>query len=159
MPLVMSEAWAWWVALGIIAAVVEVLSPVFGFILVTLAVIPPALAAGMGMPVWAQFLIFAISLVLSLVFMRPRLIARLAPAPGLSSSSLELVGQRGRVVEPIDPVIGGGRVSVGATDWAATSDAAIEVGHDVVVTRQDGVVLSVKPYESVDTGTGKSSSD
>ena len=137
--------WALWVALGILAAVVEVLSPLFGFIFVSVAVIPSAILAASGLSVWWQLAAFAVSLILMLAFVRPRIIARVAPAPGLPPKHLELVGQRGRVIEALDPVTGAGRVHVGPTDWAARSATPIAAGSDIVVLRQDGVVLEVAP--------------
>ena len=134
--------WAMWVVLGLLAAVIEVLSPLFGFIFVSVAVIPPAVLAASHAPLAWQLAAFAVTLFLLLVFVRPRLIA---PAKGLPSTAQALVGQRARVTETIDPVTGTGRISVAGHDWAARSQAPIAVDRDVVVIRQDGIVLVVEP--------------
>jgi membrane protein implicated in regulation of membrane protease activity len=137
--------WAMWVLLGLLAAVVEVLSPLFGFIFVSVAVIPPAVLAASHAPLTWQLAAFAVTLLLLLVFVRPRIIARVAHSPGLPSSQQALLGQRARVTEAIDPVSGTGRVVVAGHDWAARSRAAIAVGQDVLVVQQDGIVLEVEP--------------
>lgn len=134
--------WAMWAVLGLLAAVIEVLSPLFGFIFVAVAVIPPAVLAALQVPLAWQLAAFAVTLFLLLVFVRPRMIA---PAQGLPSSAQGLVGQRARVTEAIDPVTGSGRILVAGHDWAARSQRPIGLDRDVVVTKQDGIVLEVEP--------------
>jgi membrane protein implicated in regulation of membrane protease activity len=99
-----------WLTLGILAAVVEVLSPLFGFILITVAALLAALLAVFGLSVSVQLLVFALTLLFLLVIVRPRVVARLAPARGVPDRTDQLLGQRGRVVEALDPVMGTGRV-------------------------------------------------
>ncbi len=137
--------WAMWVVLGLIAAAVEILSPAFGFIFVAVAVVPPAVLAASHVGLAWQLASFAVTLILLLVFVRPRVLARVAPAQGLPSTAQALVGQRARVTEAIDPVTGTGRILVAGHDWAARSATPIAVDRDVVVIRQDGIVLEVEP--------------
>lgn len=140
--------WAVWIAIGIATAAVEVLSPVFGFIFISVAVLPAALAAALDAPLAVQLVAFVVTLVLLLVFVRPRLIAKVAPAPGLPPGSAALVGHRARVTEAVDPVTGTGRVTVAGADWAARAADPITVGTEVVVRAQDGVVLVVETHRS-----------
>lgn len=133
-----------WLSLGILAAVVEVLSPLFGFIFITVAAFLAALLAVFGASVSVQLVAFAATLLLLLLIVRPRVVARLAPARGVPSRTDGLLGQRGRVVEVVDPVLGTGRVIVAGHDWAARSDAGIPIGADVIIRRADGVVLEVE---------------
>jgi membrane protein implicated in regulation of membrane protease activity len=58
--------------------------------------------------------------VLSLVFLRSRLVSRLG-APGVPSRAQTLVGKRANVTVDINPILGTGRVNVGGEDWAARS--------------------------------------
>ena len=133
-----------WLSLGILAAVVEVLSPLFGFIFITVAAFLAALLAVFGASVSVQLVAFAATLLLLLLIVRPRVVARLAPARGVPSRTDGLLGQRGRVVEVVDPVLGTGRVIVAGHDWAARSDSGIPIGADVIIRRADGVVLEVE---------------
>lgn len=133
-----------WLTLGILAAVVEVLSPLFGFILITVAALLAALLAVFGLSVSVQLLVFALTLLFLLVIVRPRVVARLAPARGVPDRMDQLLGQRGRVVEALDPIMGTGRVIVGGADWAARSVEGIPLGAEVVVRRADGIVLQVE---------------
>lgn len=133
-----------WLLLGIVAAVVEVLSPLFGFIFVTVAAFLAALLALAGMSVSVQLLVFAAALLLLLAVVRPRVVARIAPARGVPGRTDELMGQRGRVVEAVDPVLGTGRVIVAGHDWAARSSHVIPIGADVIIRGADGIILQVE---------------
>lgn len=132
-----------WLVLAILAAIVEVLSPFFGFIFVTVAALVAGVLGALGLSVPGQLLVFGVSLFVCLALIRPRLIARIAPAVGVPSRTDRLLGARGRVVEPIDPIEGTGRVLVDGTDWAARSTLALPVGADIVVCGADGITLEV----------------
>jgi membrane protein implicated in regulation of membrane protease activity len=130
-----------WLMIAMAAALVEVLSPLFGFIFGT----PAALvAAGLALflPLPAQIVAFAGTLLGSLLVVRPRLASRLN-AKGLPTRTQMLIGKTGQVTVPIDPIAGHGRVLVAGEDWAATSDVPIPAGATVQVEGADGIVLHV----------------
>lgn len=56
-----------------------------------------------------------------------------------------VIGQRARVTEAIDPVLGTGRVVIGGADWAARSRGTVALGSEVVVQAVDGIVVEVEP--------------
>jgi membrane protein implicated in regulation of membrane protease activity len=64
-------------------------------------------------------------------------------ARGVPTRTAELLGKVGEVSVAIDPVTGGGRVSVSGEDWAARSAQALAPGTRVVVTGADGIQLEV----------------
>jgi membrane protein implicated in regulation of membrane protease activity len=132
-------------ALGVVAAVVEVLVPHFGVIFVSVASLGGALLAFLGFDVTLQLIAFLVVLGLSLAFLRPRFLSRLGSAPGIPGRTEALVGRSGLVTEAIDPTVGTGRVNVGGEDWAARSSAVVPVGTRVRVTGADGIVLEVTP--------------
>lgn len=131
-----------WLIAALIAGIVEILVPMFGFIFVSLAAVVAALASALGLaPAW-QVVLFAVSLLVFLAVLRP--VARRAlQSRGVPSRTEALVGRRAIVIHPIDPVIGAGRVSVGGDDWAARAPASIPAGAEVVVEGADGIVLIV----------------
>lgn len=94
------------------------------------------------MPLTLQLVVFVVVLLLSLTLLRPRLLDKLG-APGVPSRVQALIGKTGSVTEAIDPVIGGGRVTVSGQDWAARSPTPLPVGAIVRVTGADGIVLEV----------------
>lgn len=136
-----------WIALAIVAAVVEVLSPLFGFIFVSGAALGAALAAGLSVGLPGQVLAFTGLLLASLGLLRPRLVKRLSPTPSIPSRTERLQGLVGRVSEAIDPERGTGRVEVEGEDWAARCEVPLPAGSRAVVGGADGIVLIVSPAE------------
>jgi membrane protein implicated in regulation of membrane protease activity len=133
-----------WVALAIVAAILEVSIPHFGVVFVGVAAIAAALAAYLGTGFVAQLATFVAVLAVSLLVLRPRLIRRL-DAPGVPSRTELLVGREGVVTHEIDERVGAGRVNVGGQDWAARASQPIAAGARIRVVGADGIVLEVKP--------------
>jgi membrane protein implicated in regulation of membrane protease activity len=134
-----------WVALAIVAAIVEVSIPHFGVIFVSAAALVSGIAAFFGAGLVGQVVIFAAILGLSLALLRPWLIARLGRARGVPSRTEALVGRTGVVTVDIDHEVGSGRVNVGGEDWAARSAGPVSSGTRVRVVGSDGIVLEVIP--------------
>jgi membrane protein implicated in regulation of membrane protease activity len=140
----MSQALLWLiVAIG--AAVVEVLSPLFGFIFAAVAAVLAAACARMGLPLPVQVGAFTLVLLFGVFLLRPRLLSlRSSPAaPGVPSRTDRLLGQAGHVTQAIDPSAGTGRVLVGGEDWAASAERPLPEGSKIVVNGADGIVLTV----------------
>jgi membrane protein implicated in regulation of membrane protease activity len=131
-----------WFALAIVAAIVEVSLPHFGFVFVAVAAIVAAFTAAVSGGAALQFSAFAVTLVASLVLVRPHLTSRLG-SRGVPSRTDVLIGRDGLVTQAIDPLLGPGRVSVGGEDWAARCPEALGVGTRVRVVAADGIVLEV----------------
>src|SRR5947207_1252289 len=108
------RAMVWvWIGVALVATIIEVLVPVFGFILVAASALAAAAAAALGQPGWLQSCVFAGSCLFTLTLLRSRIIHKLAAAaPGVPSRTEKLVGHRGRVIEAIEPAGGHGRVLV-----------------------------------------------
>lgn len=136
-------AWFWLIfAMGCV--VVEIASPMFGFVLLGASSVVGAALAAAGYPLWLQILAVAIASLLSLTLLRPRILAKMSSSPGVQSRAEKLIGKVGKVVEPIDPVAGTGRIIVDGHDWAATAATSIAVGQLVVVDSSDGIRLNVR---------------
>jgi membrane protein implicated in regulation of membrane protease activity len=134
-----------WALLAIFAAVLEMLTPQFGVIFVTVGAAAGALVSLWGGAVAWQILSFAVVATVSLALLRPRMIGWLAPAPGVPSRTDTLIGKQGQVTQAINPTLGTGRVIVAGEDWAARSTSAVAAGADVRVVGADGIVLEVLP--------------
>jgi membrane protein implicated in regulation of membrane protease activity len=135
---------ALWLIVALVAGAVEVLVPAFGFVFVSVAALVGAAVAAIGLAWPLQVALFAITLVLSLVLLRP-LFTRKLGGRGIPSRTEALIGRRGQLIQAVDPVVGTGRVNVGGEDWAARSGVPIPVGAEVVVEGADGIVLIVGP--------------
>lgn len=135
-----------WIAVAVVAALVEIALPTFGFIFVSAGALAAAIAAWMGMSLTVQLAALLIVLAVSFLLIRPRLVARLG-SKGVPSRTEALVGRRGRVTEDVNPTLGTGRVNVGGEDWKASSDRIIPAGTDIVVKGADSIVLRVSAIE------------
>jgi len=136
-----------WVVLAIVAGIVEMISPTFGFVFISAAALLAAAVAAVGIELTGQVVTFSIALLLGLLLVRPRLVSKLG-APGVPSRTEALLGQQGKITVAIDPVLGTGRVTVAGQDWAARSAVAISVDTIVRVDSADGIVLHVSAADS-----------
>jgi membrane protein implicated in regulation of membrane protease activity len=134
-----------WVLLAIGAAVVEILTPQFGVIFVSVGAGAGALVTLLGGGVAWQVLAFAVVVAVSLTLLRPRMLGWLGRTPGVPSRTDTLIGKQGQVTQVINPTLGTGRVIVAGEDWAARSTSVVAAGVDVRVVGADGIVLEVLP--------------
>lgn len=132
-----------WLALAFVAGIIEVASPHFGLVFVSIGAVAAALAAFMGYGMTVQGVTFVIVLLVSLVTLRRRMTGRLG-GRGVPTRTEPLIGRQGVVTHDINPVVGSGRVNVGGEDWAAKSSDAIAVGTTIRVVAADGIVLEVR---------------
>jgi membrane protein implicated in regulation of membrane protease activity len=131
-----------WLALAIVAAVIEVSVPHFGSVFVSAGALAAAALAALSAGVPAQIVAFLVVLIVSAVVLRPWLVAR-AGGRGVPSRTAQLIGRHGVVTHEIDATVGTGRVNVGGEDWAARSPGAVAVGTEIRVVGADGIVLEV----------------
>jgi membrane protein implicated in regulation of membrane protease activity len=134
-----------WAALAIVGAVVEILTPQFGYIFLSAGAVAGALVAILGGGFGWQILTFAVVVTVSLALLRPRMVGWLGRAPGVPSRTDTLIGKQGQVTQAINPTLGTGRVIVAGEDWAARSTSVVAAGVDVRVVGADGIVLEVLP--------------
>ena len=132
-----------WLAVALIASIIEVSIPHFGFVFVGVGAVVAAIAAYLGFDLTTQIGTFVVVLVVSLALLRSRLVGLFGVARGVPSRTDPLIGRNGLVTHDIDPTVGAGRVNVGGEDWAARSAGAIAAGTTVQVVRADGIVLEV----------------
>ena len=131
-----------WVAIAILAAIIEVSIPHFGVVFVSVGAVAGAITSFLGFGLTAQVIVFIAAMGLSLGFLRPRLVKQLG-ARGVPSRTDRLIGKEGVVTHELDPRLGGGRVSVAGEDWAARAAAPLPIGTRIRVVGADGIVLEV----------------
>ena len=113
-----------WVALAIVAAIVEVSIPHFGFVFVSVGAIAAAIAACRRLRRRrADRRVRRRAGRCRSALLRPRLVGRLG-GRGVPSRTEPLIGHEGVVTHDIDPTLGAGRVNVGGEDWAARARGA-----------------------------------
>jgi membrane protein implicated in regulation of membrane protease activity len=131
-----------WLAVALVAAVIEVSVPHFGCAFISVGAVAAAAAAFFGYGMAVQIATFVVVMTGSLVALRANLLGRLA-GPGVPTRTAPLVGRHGQVTDDINPTLGTGRINVGGEDWAARSTEPIPAGTKIRVVGADGIVLEV----------------
>lgn len=132
-----------WLALALLAGIVEVIVPALVFLFVALAALLTAALAWLGASATVQIVFFAGAALLLLLVVRPLFASKRIGGAGVPSRTEALSGKLAHVTEAIDPVRGTGRVNVAGEDWAARSAAPVPAGAEVHVDGADGIVLLV----------------
>ena len=131
-----------WLAVALVAAVIEVTLPHFGCAFISAGAVAAAAAAFFGLSIGAQIGTFVLVMTVSLVALRANLLGRLAGG-GVPSRTEPLVGRHGQVTHEIDPTLGTCRINVGGEDWAARCAEPLPIGTKIRVVAADGIVLEV----------------
>ncbi|MEO6606277.1 MAG: NfeD family protein [Aeromicrobium sp.] len=143
------HAAATWIGVAVVLALVEMMSLDLVLLMFAIGALAAAATAGLGAPVWAAILVFALVSLAGLFLVRPPVVARLHAGPTLTSGHDALVGKTAVVAEPVDKH--GGRVKLSGEVWsarAASETEAFETGTEVLVTRIDGATAVVTTKES-----------
>jgi membrane protein implicated in regulation of membrane protease activity len=135
-----------WLIVGLVMLVAELLSVVLVFVFFAIGAFVTAALAAMGLlpTIEIQILVFSsISLISLLVFRKHA--RRLLDHRGKSFEYHEFVGETAMVIRDI-PVSGEGKIYYRGAEWKAVSmhHRPIIAGSKVVITRADGIVLSVE---------------
>jgi len=131
-----------WLAVALVAAILEVSVPHFGCAFISAGAVAAAATAFFGFSVGAQIGTFVFVMTVSLVALRQNLLSRIG-GQGVPSRTDPLIGRHGQVTHDIDPTLGTGRINVAGQDWAARSHEPLPTGTKVKVVAADGIVLEV----------------
>ncbi|MFN3550531.1 MAG: NfeD family protein [Endomicrobiia bacterium] len=135
-----------WIVVALLFFIIEILTPgVFLFSCFGIGAIVAFITSIFSNSLILQCIIFALSSVLSIYFLKPILMRILAPLT-VKSNVESLIGQEGIVVEKIYGKKSMGIVKVDSELWRAVSenDEIIEKDEEVVVLKVEGVHLVVK---------------
>jgi membrane protein implicated in regulation of membrane protease activity len=132
-----------WLALALLAGIVEVIVPALVCLFVGVAAVLTAGLAWLGLSPTVQVVFFSAASLLLLLVVRPLFASKRIGGAGVPSRTEAVAGKLAHVTEAIDPVRGTGRVNVAGEDWAARSSASVAEGAEVRVDGADGIVLLV----------------
>lgn len=139
-------AWWLWLVMGGVLAALELLGDA-AFYLIFLgaaaALVGLLELAGAGLPMWAQWLVFAVSSVVSMVLFRQKLYDRVRGGlPGFDNTSDDEVVE---VTEDV-PARGRTRVALRGSQWTATNvgSSAIAAGAQARVVGSAGTRLRIE---------------
>lgn len=144
--------WWGWITVGALLLVAEITIVDLEFYLVFLGVsalaVGLALVAGLALPFWLQWLVFAALAIVSLVVFRQRIYAHLRPgAEGTIQDGVD--GELAIAVASIPPGASGG-VMLRGTRWTGRNqgNVVIPAGASCRVERRQGLILDVRLEKS-----------
>ena len=144
-----ANIWLLWTVTALVCLSLEMTSGDFFLSCFAVGSFLATIAAAFSVPFWAQVVLFAVTSVLSICFLRPRLTRRLHRGGHDRPSNTDaIIGRIATVSQPIPPG-GYGRVKLDGDDWkAVTNDTdPLETGMKVRIVGRDSVIVTV---ESVD---------
>lgn len=133
-----------WFISALVLAGLELAVGEFTLLMLAGAALATAGVSLAGVPVWAEFLTFAISAFGLLFFLRPALKRRLHKPAALDTSVRALVGEEAVVLEDVSG--SGGQIRLDGSIWSARSmdpDHTFREGDHVAVIRIDGATAVV----------------
>jgi membrane protein implicated in regulation of membrane protease activity len=142
-------AWYWWIVVGLVLAVVEMLTVDLIFVMLAAGAIAAAIAAFATDNLVLQALVAVGVAGGALALVRPVALRHLTLPHAVRTGTAALVGSAGLVLERVDAR--NGRVKLGGEVWSARSydpGEVLEPGTSVEVARIDGataVVYSSEP--------------
>ncbi len=141
--------WLLWTLVSVISLILEVSSGTFYLMCFALGAVCSIVASLLGLPLWAQVVVFAIATTLSVFAVRPFVMRYLHRGQDERLSNADaLMGRQGRVIEAI-PQGGSGYVRIDGDEWkAVTTGDAIEVGEQVRVTNRESIIITVEKIEN-----------
>lgn len=140
-----------WLIAAIILVIIELLTAGFGVICFAIGALFSALAGYLGAGLLWQLLVFAVTSVLTFVFLRPVLLKVLdRKSKDVKTNADALIGKVAIVSETVDVAQNTGRVAVDGDDWKAVSadGSVINKGEKVEIVSRDSIILTVRPFIS-----------
>lgn len=138
----------WWVfvTVGILLMAMEIITPGFIIMWFGIATIVAAIPVYFGASTSVVLITFAITLLILTVFVRRIFTNKFAGKGGIRTNASSLIGEKGVVIESIDPLKATGKVRVRKEVWSAgtKSGKPINVDQIVVVQAIEGVKLLVE---------------
>lgn len=145
MDYLLQHLWTVWAVVAMLCLIMEMSSGDFYVTCFGIGAVAALIVSLPGMPFWTQVVAFAVFSVLSIYFLRPRLVALLNRSASHRLSNADaIIGRVGEVSETIKAG-GYGRVKLDGDDWKAESDstADIPVGTKVRIVGRDSIIVKV----------------
>ena len=141
-------SWIAWLITAVALGVAEYVTLTLAFGLLAAAALVAAVVAGMGGPLLAQVLAFAITAAVGLLVVRPIARRQMTHTPLVREGSYALMGRRAVVVEEVTGTQG--LVKLSGEVWSARAldeDQVIPAGTAVEVMEIEGATAIVYPRE------------
>jgi len=147
MEYLLQHLWAVWAVIAMLCLILEMSSGDFFITCFGIGALCALVASVLCAPFWLQVIVFALFSVLSIYFLRPRLVTLLHRRGGNCLSNADaIIGRVGEVTETVKAG-GYGRVKLDGDDWKAQSDCAanLEIGTKVRIVGRESIIIKVVP--------------
>lgn len=138
----------WWlfVTVGVLLMALEALTPGFIIMWFGIAFVVAAIPVYLGASTPVVLITFAITLLLLTVFVRKIFLGERSKHRGPKTNALSLLGEKGVVIEEINPVKATGLVRIHKEVWTAIpkNSEVIPVDQTIIVQQIEGVKLIVE---------------
>jgi len=140
-----SHLWLLWLIIAAVCMVAEMLSFDFFVTCFAIGALGALVSSFLGLPLWAQILVWALVSTVSVFYIRPALKAMMGNRHHRTSNADALVGREGKVIETIT-ADGHGYVKIDGDEWrsVSASGSEIPVGTRVRVVSRESIVLTVE---------------
>ena len=141
----LQHLWALWAIVAMLCMIMELSSGDFYVTCFGIGALCSLVVSLFGVPLWAQVVVFAVFSVISIFFLRPRLVALLNRSVSNRASNADaIIGRVGEVSETVQSG-GYGRVKLDGDDWKAQTDSDVDlpVGTRVRIIGRDSVIVRV----------------
>lgn len=134
-----------WLIIAVGCFVGEMFSMEFSLACLGTGLLGAAVAAYLGLGLWAQVGIFAAVSAITWIGVRPFALKHLyGKAKDVKTPAEDVLGKPAVVEMDIDPLQETGRVKVEGESWKATAKEPLPAGTKCVVEKLDGVTLTVR---------------
>lgn len=141
--------WLLWTIVALVCLIIELGSGDFFVTCFAIGAGCGVVASLCGTPFWLQVVVFAACSVLSILFIRPKIINRLhATGHERQSNADALIGRVGTVIEAI-PEGSSGYVKVDGDEWKAVTDdgSALKKGAKARIKSMKSIIVTVEEVQ------------
>ncbi len=147
MDYLFENLWTIWAVIALLCLILELSSGDFYVTCFGVGAMCGLAVSLFDAPIWLQVIVFAVCSVLSIYFLRPRLVALVNRSVSHRKSNADAI--IGRIGEVSETIMAGdyGRVKLDGDDWKAESDATsdLPVGTKVRIVGRNSIIISVEP--------------
>lgn len=144
---IMQHWWTFWAVAAMVCLIMEMSSGDLYITCFGIGALVAMVASMLSLPLWAQVIVFAVFSVLSIYFLRPRLVALMRNGKHERLSNADaIIGRVGEVSETIKAG-GYGRVKLDGDDWKAQAETANDIprGSKVRIVGRESIIVNVVP--------------
>lgn len=138
--------WLWWLGAALALGAIEMLTHDFMFLMLAAGALVAMVAAALGLNLTGQFVLFCLSALVLLFFVRPVLRRRLEESTPLAvTNAAALTGRDALVAEPVTELAG--TVKLHGEIWSARPQwdgETFAVGERVRIARIDGATARIE---------------